>query len=117
VDLVKTIGQVSICALVVLLGLFFINPGKAVFPTVVSAIALFATSLLQKSTLIGAVKKSGVRRVVIGVLFLVLVVALPVIKNWRENAYVLPLVVSLVIFIASLTTYVQNRIDHRRMTR
>jgi len=115
--MLKTIFQVLLCSLGVFVALYFINPSKAAFPSALVAVLLLVASFLQKATLIGAIRKSGTWRILLGASFLLIIAAVPVSQDWRENAYIVPMVVALVAAIFSLSKYLQARIESRRVTR
>ncbi|WP_445177022.1 hypothetical protein [Microcoleus sp.] len=108
----KIIYQVLLCSLVVFVALYFINPIKAIFPTTLFAVLLLIASLLQKTTLIETIRKSGTWRILLGIIFLLIVNAKPIIQNWRENGYIVPIVFALVVTVFSLNKYLQTKISN-----
>ena len=73
--ILKNIYPVLLCSLGVFVTLYFINPSKATFPTALVIVLLLVASFLQKATLIETIRISGTRRILFGVIFLLLIVA------------------------------------------
>lgn len=111
-EIKKIIYQVLLCSLVVFVALYFINPIKAIFTTTLFAVLLLIASLLQKTTLIETIRKSGTWRILLGIIFLLIVSAKPIIQNWRENGYIAPIVIALVVAVFSLNKYLQTKISN-----
>jgi hypothetical protein len=106
--------QILLLSLIVFAILFFINPGKAIFPTVLVAALLLIASFLQRATLYQTIQKSGTWRIVLGVSFLLFVVGRHVLQDWRENAPIVPVIIASVIALMSLNKYLQTRIESNR---
>lgn len=107
----KAIGQIFLCALAVGIGLYFLNPAKASFPTAFFAVMLLAASAIQKASLIETIQKSGPWRLALGIAFVSLVLAVPIGLNWREHGYVIPMAIGLIVFVFSMTKYLQARFE------
>lgn len=112
-EMPKAIFQVLFCTLCIFGVLYFINPSKAVFPSTLVAVLLLVTSIIQKTTLIKAIRKAGVWRIFFGAIFLLSFSVMPISQNWRENSAIVPVVVALVAALFSLTKYLQARIESR----
>ena len=116
VNIAKIIFQTFLYSVGVFAALYLINPNKASFPTVVVAGLLLIASLLQNTTLIATIRKSGTWRVLLGTSFLLIFIAVPVGQNWRENGYGVPMVFALVVAILSLGKYFQDKISNNDIT-
>ena len=91
--------------------LFIINPAKAAFPSALIVMCLVFAAALEKATIAAMIKNINLRVVVFGSVFLLLFTIRPIFHNWRENIYIIPVVVATVVLLVSLNKFIGNKIS------
>lgn len=108
---IKAALQVVGCSFVLLFVTHLINPTKWVFPAVLIALMLAMTALLQKSTLVGAIKKLGVWNVAGAALFFVAMLAFSAKNDWQEDIFIYPMALAFAPLLLSVSSYLRERIN------
>jgi len=93
--------------------LFVMNEGKAVFPATLVVILLLIAAVVRKATVSAVIKQASLRLVVFGSAFLLLFAIEPILRSWRENAYIIPVVIAAVVLVLTLNQVIRDRTRSR----
>jgi len=93
--------------------LYYVNPGKAIFPASLATLALGVSAWIKKNTITDTLKRMSLRWVVLGTSFL-LVIVNPFHDGWRDSFYVVFIVPAIMVLVASITDYLKQRIEKEK---
>jgi hypothetical protein len=93
--------------------LFVVNAGKAVFPATLVVILLLIAAVVRKTTISTVLKQASLRLVVFGSAFLLLFAIEPILRSWRENIYIIPVVIAAVVLVLTLNQVIRDRTRSR----
>lgn len=89
--------------------LYLANSEKAFFPATVVVILLCLAACVNRTSMTAMLSSMDYRIIVVVSVFLLAFVINPILHSWRDNIYVVPIVVASVIFIASLHQFFRRR--------
>jgi hypothetical protein len=93
--------------------LFVMNEGKAVFPATLVVVLLLIAAVVRKATISTVIKQASLRLVVLGSAFLLLFAIEPILRSWRENVYIIPVVIAAVVLVVTLNQVIRDRTRSR----
>jgi hypothetical protein len=113
----RLIVELIFCWLVTFGVLYLVNPDKSAFPASIAVSFLAVASLLRGSTLFTTLRHANLWLIAVGGAFLLLFALESIFEAWREEIYIVPVVISAVALLDSVNKSIQERIGRRGLDR